>query len=116
MPIAESHGHVMIKKAYCQSKTNQFVDCKVMQPVEWRGRIIQFSILEPVLTRKQIPQGLRKDYVWWIHKLLDINYNKPTTLEDEDIGLSPTMVEQVNHCSRRCSTSGVELLLSRHHS
>eukprot|EP00961_Rhodomonas_salina_P173116 2334459-Rhodomonas_salina.2 len=72
----------MIRKAYGQGKTNQFVDCEVMQPVEWRGRIIQFSISEPVLTRKQIAQGLRNDYVWWIRKLLDINYNEPTTLED----------------------------------
>eukprot|EP00961_Rhodomonas_salina_P127629 1720980-Rhodomonas_salina.1 len=82
MPIWESHGHVMIKKAYSQGKTNQFVDCEVMQPAEWRGRIIQFSISEPVLMLKQIAQGLRKDYVWWIQKLLDINYNEPTTLAD----------------------------------
>eukprot|EP00961_Rhodomonas_salina_P089263 1200555-Rhodomonas_salina.1 len=92
MPISESHRHVMIKKAYSQGKTNQFVDCEVMQPVEWRGSIIQSLILEPVLTRKQIAQGLQKDFVWWIHKLLDISYNEPTTLED--IGLSSTMVEQ----------------------
>eukprot|EP00961_Rhodomonas_salina_P247011 3337378-Rhodomonas_salina.1 len=67
-----------------------------MQPAEWQGRIIQFSILEPVLTRKQVAQGLRKDYVWWIRKMLDINHNEPTTLAD--IGLSSTMVEhwQVN--------------------
>eukprot|EP00961_Rhodomonas_salina_P259659 3508618-Rhodomonas_salina.1 len=38
MPITESHGHVMIKKAYCQGKTNQFVDCEV---VHWARRVVR---------------------------------------------------------------------------
>eukprot|EP00961_Rhodomonas_salina_P291855 3932390-Rhodomonas_salina.1 len=53
-----------------------------------------FPISEPQLSKKQIEKGDRQHYVWYMRKLLDINFNEPKTLED--IGLKATLVEQVN--------------------
>jgi hypothetical protein len=86
-------GYVMARKCYGQKGTH-YLDCDVIEPVEYRGRSLQFSISEPKLTRRQIERGLKNDYVWWLRKLLDTSYGEPRTLED--IGLSQTAVERVH--------------------
>eukprot|EP00961_Rhodomonas_salina_P083871 1127162-Rhodomonas_salina.1 len=65
-----------------------------MEPAEYIGRKIVLPISEPKLSKQQIERGKRKNYLWWLRKLLDTVFNEPTTLED--VGLKSTLVEQVN--------------------
>ena len=86
-------GYITVRKCY-GSKGTYYLDCEVLEPVQYRGRTIQMAISEPRLSKKQLERGERNNYVWWIRKLLDTVFAEPTTLED--IGLSMTTVEQVN--------------------
>eukprot|EP00961_Rhodomonas_salina_P212338 2867090-Rhodomonas_salina.2 len=62
---------------------------------EWDGIDQDCYMLarKPVLSKKQLALGLGDDYVWWIRKLLDVNFSEMQTLED--CCLSQTTVEKV---------------------
>eukprot|EP00961_Rhodomonas_salina_P273225 3691683-Rhodomonas_salina.1 len=84
-------GFLMAKK-YCQGKNGKvFINCEVLQPIEHHGQQVQFSILEPPLTKAQLGHCMRDDYVWYTRKLLDMVFDEPETLKD--IGLTMSMVE-----------------------
>eukprot|EP00961_Rhodomonas_salina_P078540 1056082-Rhodomonas_salina.1 len=90
MPTTKE-GYIMAKRSW-SSKGKHYLDCDVLQPVEHRGCKIVLPISEPPLSKKQIKAGERKNYLWWLRKLLDTVFNEPRTLED--IGLKSTLVEQ----------------------
>eukprot|EP00961_Rhodomonas_salina_P172916 2331563-Rhodomonas_salina.1 len=77
MEVKES-GYVKAKLCYGQKSTGR--------------HLIQLAISHPHLTKKQKEKGMSDDYVWWMRKLLDVNFDCPKTLED--IGLTMTTVEQ----------------------
>eukprot|EP00961_Rhodomonas_salina_P252464 3412445-Rhodomonas_salina.2 len=69
---AAQDGHLMVKRCW-SSKGKHYVYCDVLE---------------------QIEKGERKNYVWWLRKLLDTVFDEPKTLED--VSLKLTLVEQVN--------------------
>eukprot|EP00961_Rhodomonas_salina_P054222 728177-Rhodomonas_salina.1 len=64
----------------------------LVTPASHRGQTIQFLLSEPPLSKKQIENGGRETYCWWVRKLLDTVFAEPTTLED--ISMTMSVVEQ----------------------
>eukprot|EP00961_Rhodomonas_salina_P228519 3088585-Rhodomonas_salina.1 len=71
----------MVRRAYAVNK-KQYVDCTVLEPADCRGDTVMLPISKLVLTQKQIAAGMSEDYVWWMQKLLKINFGNPRILSD----------------------------------
>eukprot|EP00961_Rhodomonas_salina_P097136 1306460-Rhodomonas_salina.1 len=63
-----------------RSNKKQYVDCTVLEPADCQGDTVMLPISKQVLTQKQIATGMSEDYVWWMQKLLKINFGNPRIL------------------------------------
>eukprot|EP00961_Rhodomonas_salina_P102044 1372683-Rhodomonas_salina.1 len=71
----------MVHRAYSVIK-KQYIDCTVLEQADCQGDTVMLPISKPVLMQKQIATGMSEDYVWWMRKLLKINFGNPKILSD----------------------------------